>query len=86
MFVEGAKGRDGPETEGKKKSNSGLGTAGGRQCFHTPAVTQVAPDYFDFTKNPLDRALPPPATTSMNVMPALTLGTVASMVVSLTNL
>jgi len=55
-------------------------------CHLPPAVTQVAPDYFDFTRNPLDRALPPPATTSMNVMPALTAGTVASMVVSLMNL
>ena len=42
--------------------------------------------YLACTKNPLDRALPPPATTSMNDIPALTSGTVASIVLSLTNL
>ena len=40
--------------------------------------------YLAWTKNPLDRALPPPATTSMNDIPAFTSGTVASIVVSLT--
>ena len=42
--------------------------------------------YLACTKNPLDLALPPPATTSMNDIPAFTSGTVASIVVSFTNL
>ena len=39
----------------------------------------------DLIRKPLDRALPPPATTSIKDMPGLASGTIASTVVSFTN-
>src|SRR6185312_6629264 len=42
--------------------------------------------YLACTKKAFERAVPPPATTSMNDMPGRTSGTVASTVVSFTNL